>query len=105
MRRKQKEQHTLVLIVAVVLVIAVGIGAYMGAFNIASEGTAPDKVDDIPDVSVDECLSAIKEANPDMSEQDAMDNCYTIEAVNKADASLCDLVSEDFRPNCLAQLG
>ncbi|MBW2980550.1 hypothetical protein KY360_03980 [Candidatus Woesearchaeota archaeon] len=62
-----------------------------------------DKVDFIPDVSISECKYEAKAANPEMSEQDVNDNCYTIEAVNKGDKALCDQVSEGFRANCLAQ--
>ena len=62
-----------------------------------------DKVDVIPDISTSECLSQIKQTNPEMSDQDANDNCYSIEAVNKDDESLCDKVSAGFRANCLAQ--
>lgn len=64
---------------------------------------AADKVDIIPDVSISECLTQIKATNPEMSDQDANDNCYAIEAVNKGDSSLCGRVSEGFRANCLAQ--
>ncbi len=62
-----------------------------------------DKVDVIPDISISECLTQIKQTNPEMSDQDANDNCYSIEAVNKGDKSLCDKVSAGFRANCLAQ--
>ena len=62
-----------------------------------------DKVDVIPDITPNECLTQIKQVNPEMSNQDANDNCYSIEAVNKNDKSLCDKVSEGFRANCLAQ--
>ncbi len=64
-----------------------------------------DQVDYIPDISVKECLDQIKETNPEMTEQQALDNCYAIEAVNKNDPSLCDKVSEEFRAACLAQFG
>jgi hypothetical protein len=62
-----------------------------------------DQVDTIPDISISECLAQIKATNPEMSDQDASDNCYTIEAINKGDSSLCDKVSASFRASCLAQ--
>ena len=62
-----------------------------------------DGVDIIPDISISECLSEIRRANPEISEQAAKDNCYTIEAVNKGDSGLCNQVSESFRQNCLDQ--
>jgi hypothetical protein len=62
-----------------------------------------DKVDLIPDISIDECLTQIKQDNPEMPDQAARDNCWSIEAVNKGDKSLCNKVSEGFRDNCLAQ--
>jgi hypothetical protein len=48
-------------------------------------------------------LEQIKQLNPEMTDQEARDNCYIIEAVNKNDKSLCDQVSEGFREVCLAQ--
>lgn len=62
-----------------------------------------DGVDRIPNISFIECLSSIRVVNPEMTEQEASDNCYTIEAVNQDDVSLCDEVSESFRSICLAQ--
>lgn len=70
---------------------------------IQQEKLSADKVDIIPDISVAECLTAIKQTNPEMSDQDAKDNCYIIEAVNKADKSLCNKVSAGFKSDCLAQ--
>jgi len=65
---------------------------------------AADKVDIIPDISIDECLTQIKETNPEMSDQDANDNCYAIEAVNKQDKSLCDkIINGNIRSACLNQ--
>lgn len=67
------------------------------------EKLSADKVDVIPDISISGCLTQIKQTNPEMSDQDAGDNCYSIEAVNKGDKSLCDKVSAGFRATCLAQ--
>ena len=58
---------------------------------------------EIPNISIQDCLEDIKETNPEMSDQAANDNCYTIEAVNKNDPSLCDNVSESFKAICLSQ--
>jgi peroxiredoxin len=68
------------------------------------EGTpSVDQVDTIPDIGISDCLTQIKSTNPEMSDRAASDNCYTVEAINKNDKSLCDKVSSDFRANCLAQ--
>ena len=56
----------------------------------------------MPDMGVSECLSEITQTNPEMSEQQAQDNCYTVDAVNKNDISICDKVSENTRANCLS---
>jgi len=66
---------------------------------------AADTVDIVPEMSISECLAQIRQTNPEMSDQDANDNCYTLEAVNKGDKSLCDRVSQGLRANCLAQFG
>ena len=62
-----------------------------------------DKVDLIPDINIDECLAQIKATNPEMSEQAASDNCYSLEAANKENKELCERVSEGFRATCLLQ--
>jgi hypothetical protein len=62
-----------------------------------------DKVDIIPDVDIDECLTQIRQTNPDMTEQDANNNCLIIEAVNKNDKTLCDRIGGEFRASCFAQ--
>ena len=59
--------------------------------------------EEIPSISLVECLKQIKETNPEMPDQQAKDNCYTIEALNTNDKSLCNEVSEDFRPICEQQ--
>ena len=64
---------------------------------------AKDEIDTIPDISISECLTQIKQTNPEMSDQDANDNCWTIEAVNKNDVSLCDKVSASLKDICLMQ--
>jgi PBP1b-binding outer membrane lipoprotein LpoB len=67
------------------------------------EGTlAPNQVDVIPEVNLDECIAGVKTTNPEMTEQNARDNCLVIEAVNKQDKTLCDQVSADFKEDCLA---
>ena len=66
------------------------------------EKIAPDGVDVMPDISFDNCVSEVMQTNPEMTEQQAQDNCYTIEAVNKNDASICEEVSESMRANCLS---
>jgi hypothetical protein len=58
-------------------------------------------VDVVPDIDISQCLSQIKQTNPEMTDQEAKDNCYTIEAVNKVDKSICNKVSEEMRTNCL----
>jgi len=59
--------------------------------------------EEIPSISLVECLKQIKETNPEMPDQQAKDNCYTIEALNTNDKSLCNEVSEEFRPICEQQ--
>ena len=71
--------------------------------KIEEQRLSADQVDVIPDISVNECLIQIKQTNPEMSDQDANDNCYSIEAVNKNDRSLCGKVSAGFKATCLAQ--
>jgi len=66
------------------------------------EKVAPDQVDIIPGISFQECMVKIRQDNPEMTQQAALDNCYTIEAANKNDINLCNKVSEGFRPKCLA---
>ena len=61
------------------------------------------KVEEIPSMSLNECLTQIKVANPEMHDQQAQDNCYMIEALNTNDKGLCDKVSEGFRPVCEQQ--
>lgn len=68
----------------------------------SKEKIAPDGVDVMPDMGFDKCLEEIREVNPGMTEQQAQDNCYTIEAINKNDASICEEVSESMRANCLS---
>ena len=91
-------KNLILVVVAAVIIIAVGY-FYLGT----ESNIAADQVDIIPDVDVEECLATIRITNPEMSAQEAQDNCYTIEAVNENDESLCNLVSEGFRANCLAQ--
>ena len=77
--------------------------ACLAQFGDTAGETAADEVDVIPDISITDCLAQIKQTNPEMSDQDVNDNCWTIEAVNKGDSSLCDEVSEELRSVCLAQ--
>lgn len=79
--------------------------ALVGCTQEAEEGpkVSADKVDLIPDINIDECMAQIRATNPEMSEQAANDNCYTLEAVNRDSKRLCNKVSEGFRGNCLAQ--
>ena len=63
-----------------------------------------DGVDTIPNISQSECLQQIRVTNPEMSDQDANDNCLAIEAVNKNNKELCDeIVNSDIKQACLAQ--
>ncbi|MBW2965630.1 hypothetical protein KY342_00835 [Candidatus Woesearchaeota archaeon] len=63
-----------------------------------------DNVDTIPQIDISACLAQIKQTNPEMSDQDANDNCYAIEAINKGDKSLCNrVVNADIKSACLAQ--
>lgn len=64
---------------------------------------APEFTEGVPDITIQECLTQIKATNPEMTDQQANDNCYTIEAVNQNDPSLCEQVSEGLRQNCLDQ--
>ncbi|MFQ5647966.1 MAG: hypothetical protein ACE5FW_01905 [Candidatus Aenigmatarchaeota archaeon] len=64
---------------------------------------AADQTDWIPSISYQDCLVQIKETNPEMTDQQAQDNCLTIEAINTNDSSLCEQVSETLRQNCLGQ--
>jgi hypothetical protein len=64
---------------------------------------AKDQVDIIPEIDISECLAQIKTTNPSMTEQQANDNCYILEAVNKNDPSICEQVSSSFKELCLAQ--
>lgn len=73
--------------------------------EVQEQGRSADKVDFIPEISIDDCLAQVKATNPEMSAQDASDNCYSIEAVNQNNKRLCEQVSEGFRANCLAQFG
>ena len=66
------------------------------------EKIAPDGVDTMPNMGFNRCLSEISQTNPEMTEQQIQDNCYTIDAINKNDISICDKVSEDARANCLS---
>ena len=66
---------------------------------------APDGVDVLPDIDLSSCLTEIKQTNPEMSEQDARDNCLTLEAVNTGNQALCDQVSAGFKETCLAAFG
>ena len=88
----------------VIIIALIALTACQKQQIVTEEGVlSADKVDVIPDISISECLTQIKQTNSEMSNQDANDNCYTIEAVNKNDKSLCDNVSAGFRPSCLAQ--
>ena len=67
-----------------------------------TEPVEPSKEEEIPTLS--ECLIQVKEAYPEMSDQQAADNCfYMITALDTNDKSLCDAVSEEFRPFCEQQ--
>ena len=65
--------------------------------------TQPTESEDISSITLSECLSQIRETNPEMTDQQASDNCYTVEAINKNDKSLCAEVSEEFRSLCEQQ--
>ena len=71
----------------------------------AGEGTlSADQVDEIPDMAYAECMTEIKATNPDMSNADAKDNCLAIDAVNKANSSLCQqIINPGIKQACLAQ--
>lgn len=64
---------------------------------------AADQTDYIPSISYDNCLAQIRQTNPSMTEQQARDNCLTIEAINTGNSALCSQVSEGFRQACLSQ--
>lgn len=107
-----KANQLLAVLLIVVVIIGVGIlfssnkkstdtfDTSTGSFDGVGKLSA-DAIDDIPDISIDECLSQIKIENPEMSDSDAQDNCYTIEAVNKGDKGLCNKVSDSFKNVCL----
>ena len=71
------------------------------------DGSASTQLPDfneVPDVSYSECLSMIKQTNPDMSDQTAEDNCHAIEALNTNDVSHCNqIVDSAIKNACLAQ--
>jgi hypothetical protein len=92
------KKKILILIFIITLVTLIGCKP-----EVKGPKVSADKVDIIPSIDVSECLAQIKQTNPEMSDQAANDNCYTIEAINEGDKSLCDKVSESFRANCLAQ--
>ncbi len=94
-------KRTILVLGLIVLMIAL-IGCKQTETTKTEGKLAPDGVDVMPDISIDECLEEIMIQNPEMTEQAAKDNCYTIEAVNKDDKSVCDQVSEAARANCLA---
>ncbi len=55
-------------------------------------------------ITLSECLIQIKEAYPEMSDQEAADNCfYMVTALNTNDKNLCKELSEEFRPVCEQQ--
>jgi hypothetical protein len=95
------EEKEIILLVAVAVAVIVA-GAYIYP-SITGNSVAADQVDIIPDIDISECMSLIRSTNPEMSTQAASDNCYSIEAVNENDPSICNQVSEGFRANCLAQ--
>jgi len=96
-------KKTLFIISILALLILAGCQKQAAEETEEIEGTlAPNKVDIIPKINLDECLTAIKQTNPEMTEQDAKDNCMIIEAVNKQNKTLCEQVSEDFKEDCLA---
>lgn len=109
--RKSKNNYTVagVVIAVVVLIVALNAapeGRFFGAFQDLfgpDEVVSADGVDFIPRLSVDECIEKVPQINGRMSYQQVHDNCYTIEAVNSGDISVCQQVSESFRPICLAQ--
>ena len=101
MKRKKIKTGKIFFMTAVVILLVAAV------FLLMSKEKEPklsaDGVDFIPLISVRDCLEQIRVTNPNMTEQQANDNCYAIEAVNKNDASLCNKVSEGFRELCLAQ--
>jgi len=105
MEKKGNSKIVVGIVIAVVaLVIVLLIAGNQTVSEVAATGKlSADGVDIIPDISIQQCLDEIKSVNPEISDQAANDNCYSIEAVNKDDKSLCQRVSEGFRENCLAQ--
>jgi len=91
------------LLIGASVAIVVLVLIFRGGIEFTPDNLAADGVDLIPEINLDDCMSQIRATNPDMSEQDANDNCYTIEAVNQKDSSICSRVSDSFRPNCLGQ--
>jgi hypothetical protein len=56
----------------------------------------------VSDEAINDCLTQIKQANSDVSNKDALDGCWFVEAVNRNDKSLCLQISEDSRETCFA---
>lgn len=90
-----------------IMLIVIAVGLIVSALLLIGNKekniiSTPEDIIKIPDISIEECLVQIKETNPGMPDQAASDNCWTIEAINKKDKSLCGKVSDNFKPNCLA---
>ena len=101
MLMKTKMKKTAVVI-GVVAVIIIALAIVLLQQSIAGEERrAPDGVDIMPNLKFKQCLSEIKKINPEMNEQQAQDNCYTVQAINENDVSICDKVSTSARTNCL----
>lgn len=100
MKRKNKK---IKIVIGVIVLIVVAFVIVFTSLNKVEteEKIAPDGVDVLPDISFNECLSEIIQVNPEMNEQQARDNCYAIDAINKNDISICDKVSDSARENCL----
>jgi hypothetical protein len=99
MKTKMKKTYLVVgIVVLIVLILAVVI---IQQPIRGEEQIAPDGVDVLPELNYRQCLSEIKKTNPEMNEQQAQDNCYTLQAIQEDDITICDKVSRPARTNCL----
>lgn len=97
-------KKTIVWIIVVVIVILGLLVVLQQPTEEAGPILSADQVDYIPRMKYEECRDKIQEVNPEMSDQNADDNCRAIEAVNEKDPDICEnIINPEIKQGCLNQ--